>query len=73
MHFSLSERELDIRARGQALVEALIPFELPVDEADDDVPPELELTIRTIFMDSGLFAPNSGRAGDSRRAGWPPF
>ena len=58
MHFSLSERELDIRARGQALVEALIPFELPVDEADDDVPPELELTIRTIFMDSGLFAPN---------------
>ena len=25
MHFSLSERELDIRVRGQALVEALIP------------------------------------------------
>jgi acyl-CoA dehydrogenase len=58
MKFALSERELEIQARGRGLVEALIPYELAVDEANDNVPPELELTIRRTFLESGLFAPN---------------
>jgi acyl-CoA dehydrogenase len=58
VQFVLSEREREIRERGAALVEQLVPFELAVDEANDDVPDELELAIRTRFLDSGLFAPN---------------
>ena len=58
MQFELSPREREIRERGRELVEKLIPYELSVDEANDDVPPELELAIRQVFLDSGLFAPN---------------
>lgn len=58
MHFALSLRELEIRKRGRTLVEQLIPYELAVDEANDDVPVELELAIRQTFIASGLFAPN---------------
>jgi alkylation response protein AidB-like acyl-CoA dehydrogenase len=58
LHFALSPREQEIRERGRVLVEKLIPYELAVDEANDDVPPQLERTIRQIFIDSGLFAPN---------------
>ena len=58
MNFSLTERELEIQARGRTLVEALISYELAVDEANDAVPPELEQRIRRTFIESGLFAPN---------------
>ena len=58
MHFSLTEREIEIRARARSLVDQLIPFEIAVDEANDDVPQELELEIRKTFIASGLFAPN---------------
>jgi acyl-CoA dehydrogenase len=58
VQFALTEREQEIRARGRELVDALIPHELAVDEANDDVPAELELAIRRIFLSSGLFAPN---------------
>ncbi len=58
MRFSLSDREVEIRTRARALVDELIPFELAVDEANDEVPPELEREIRSIFLRSGFFAPN---------------
>jgi acyl-CoA dehydrogenase len=58
VHFALSDREGEIRTRGRDLVERLIPLELAVDEANDHVPPDLERTIRSVFLDSGLFAPN---------------
>jgi alkylation response protein AidB-like acyl-CoA dehydrogenase len=58
VHFALSPRELEIRERGRSLVEQLIPYELAVDEANDHVPADLELTIRQTFIASGLFAPN---------------
>jgi alkylation response protein AidB-like acyl-CoA dehydrogenase len=58
VQFGLSPREEEIRERGRELVDQLIPYELAVDEANDDVPLELELTIRRMFLGSGLFAPN---------------
>jgi len=58
VRFSLSDREVEIRNRARALVEQLIPYEIAVDEANDHVPPELEHEIRSIFLDSGYFAPN---------------
>lgn len=58
MLFTLSDREREIKARGRELVNQLIPLELEVDEANDNVSDELELRIRTVFLGSGLFAPN---------------
>ena len=58
MQFALTEREVGIRARARSLVDQLIPFELAVDEANDDVPETLEREIRETFLKSGLFAPN---------------
>lgn len=58
MRWSFSGREVEIRGRGRALAESLHRFEIPVDEAADDVPPELEREIRDVCLASGLFAPN---------------
>lgn len=58
MQFALSGREHEIRERGKELVERLTQYELAVDEANDEVPPELEQTIRKVFLESGFFAPN---------------
>ena len=58
MQFILSDRERVIRQQGAELVQKLMPFELAVDEANDHVSDELELAIRTAFLESGLFAPN---------------
>lgn len=58
MQWSFSEREVEIRARGRALADALHRFELPIDEANDAVPPALEREIRDVCLASSLFAPN---------------
>jgi acyl-CoA dehydrogenase len=58
VQFVLTEREREIHDRGARLVEQLLPFEIPVDDANDEVPDELEMAIRTKFLESGLFAPN---------------
>ena len=58
MQWSFSEREVEVRERGRALAESLHPFELPIDEANDAVPPVLEREIRDVCLASGLFAPN---------------
>jgi acyl-CoA dehydrogenase len=58
VQFTLSPREREIRDIGRSLVEQLIPFEMDVDVADDNVSPELEQRIRSVFRNSGLFAPN---------------
>jgi alkylation response protein AidB-like acyl-CoA dehydrogenase len=54
----LTEREDEIRELGRRLADALHRFEIPVDEANDAVPPELEREIRDLCLASGLFAPN---------------
>ena len=58
MLFEFSDREFEIRRRAAGLVEALIPFEQALDDANGDAPDELERSIRQVCLDSGLFAPN---------------
>jgi butyryl-CoA dehydrogenase len=50
--------EKSVRARARALVDALKPYELAVEEAADVVPHSLERAIVARCVDSGLFAPN---------------
>jgi alkylation response protein AidB-like acyl-CoA dehydrogenase len=61
MHWSLTEREVEVRSQTRALVDRLIPFEEAVEAANGDVDPSLELEIRRICLASGLFAPNFSR------------
>ena len=70
MQFALTEREVEIRARARSLVDQLIPFELAVDEANDDVPETLEREIRETFLKSGLFAPNFPWNGAAQACRW---
>ena len=70
MQFTLSDREREIQARGAKLVEQLIPLELAVDEANDHVSDELELAIRTTFLESGLFAPICRLIGAGPASHW---
>ena len=58
MRFSFSEREQAIRLLGRRLAEALHRFGIPIDEANDAVPPALEGEVRDVCIASGHFAPN---------------
>jgi len=58
MRVLIHEEERRVRACEHDLVAALQPFEWPVEEAGGNVPPELEGAIRSVCLDSGLFAPN---------------
>lgn len=58
MRFSFSEREQEIRLLGRRLAESLHRFELPIDKANDAVPPVLEREIRDVCLAASLFAPH---------------